>query len=184
MRTEKFFFMLFIISLVMKLLHIPGADIVLMLALGLLSLLYLLFGFYFFSDGHFRQQNLILSILAGILLGFAPVGILFRLQYFSGSRVQVLFGGMFSLIILLVVVILRLTSASEDLRGYYRNMIWRSSILAALSILLFFTPRPKLIELQYWDDPRMVELKNNYLRDPANRDNRKRLEDYIRQKEK
>lgn len=182
MRTERVFIMLFVVAVVMKLLHIAGADIVMICTLVGLSFLYLFFGFYFFAEGHVRQSNIILSILAGILLASAPLGILFRLEYFSGSKIQVLFGAMFSLIVLLVVFIMRVSSSNDELKGYYRNMLARSFILFGLCLLLYFTPRAKLIEIQYWDDPQMVKLKNDYLRDTANHDNKKRLQDYVNKK--
>lgn len=182
MRTERFFIMLFVVALVMKLLHIDGADIVMICTLGGLSFIYLFFGFYFFADGHIKQQNIIISILAGILLAPAPLGIMFRLEYFSGSKIQVLFGAMFSLIVLLVVFIMMATSQTDELKRYYRRMIGRSGILFCFSLLLYFTPRAKLIEIQYWDDPTMVKLKSDYLRDTANHDNKKRLQDYIKKK--
>ena len=60
MKTEKALSIVFIISLIFKLMHWPGAGPLMVLSLLGLGLCYFPFGFYFFSD-----KNLFVLVGAG-----------------------------------------------------------------------------------------------------------------------
>lgn len=182
MKAERIFVMLFLIAVTMRLLHWQGGDAMMICALGGLSLTYFLFGFYVFGVPGYRRNTLLLSIISGILLATAPFGMLFKLEYWHMARLQVLFGGMFSLIILVVMIILRSTSVSEYMRGFYRNMIIRAAVLCILCTVLFLTRRHRLLTLEYWDDPKMAVLKTKYYNAPENQQLKQELLEYIRQK--
>lgn len=180
MRAERFIIMLFLISIAMRLLHIQGAEGIMIVALGGLALMYLLFGWYFFSTDGIRNQSLLMSIIAGILLAIAPVGILFRLLYWQGGKMQVMFGAMFALITFFVTLLLKTTSETQRLQPYYKNMLVRSAVLFVICTGLFFTTRTQLIKMEHWNDPRMGELKARCYRQPDNVQARRDYEQYLR----
>ena len=182
MRTERVFLLLFIISLGMRLLHVQGADGVLICTLGGLALLYCFLGFYLFNEDGVPGQVVLISIIAGVLLAIAPVGILFRLQYWPQGKTQAMFGAMFSLITLLVVLMLKFTSEDKRLQKYYTNMVLRSLVLFVLTATLFMVPRSKLIAIEHWDDPKLAGLKIRHLNNREDTAARKAYIMYMRKK--
>lgn len=179
MKIERIYLLLFVIAIIMKLLHIAGADETLVLTLGSLAIGYFFCGFYLFSVGNIRTQNILISILAGGFLSIPLMGILFKLQYWEGAGILSLYGTMFSSVILMVVLIMLVTGASEKLKVYYRNMAIRSSILFVLSFTLLLTSFDTLLSIQYWDDPQLARLKAVYYRHPDNPEARRLHDDYI-----
>src|SRR5690606_3857839 len=154
----------------MKGVHVSGGDEIMAFTLVTLSIAHFFFGFYLFSDQNIRTQNLLISIISGMFLSMSLAGILFKLQYWPGAGILSLFGFMFSTVILMVTIIMMVTGSSAKLKVYYLNMIIRSSILFAISLILLFTPFETLLNMQYWDDPQLARLKAEYYRHPDNKE--------------
>lgn len=80
MKTEKILAGLFLIGVIFRLMHWPGGYIAIIISLGILSLLYFPFGFYFLSGKTFKDQVIGLSAVAGMFLSTPVIGILFALM--------------------------------------------------------------------------------------------------------
>ena len=139
MRTEKLVALLALAGIILKLLHVPGAAVLVTISLLLLSMLYFPAAFYFFSDKQIKRQNLALSIIAGLCLSIVPVGILFKVQRWEGAQLY-LSGGLATVIILLIVTYLLKAKAAPDLKIYYRNLVARLMISGVVSAVLYLLP--------------------------------------------
>lgn len=181
MKTERVFAMIFLIGIVFKLSNWEGGGIIHTTAALTLSMLYAAGGFYFFCDRNLRRQNLALSIVAGLLLSIVPLGILFKLQYWEGAGTLILASVLVALPLYVALLIAK-PRANDDLNTYYKNMRWRTGILAALSLLLLLTPMSTLLRLQYWNDPELARIKTLYYSNPENEAYRKQHDEYYLRK--
>ncbi|MCU0353050.1 MAG: hypothetical protein MUD08_04810 [Cytophagales bacterium] len=155
MRTEKIIVVLFVLVLVLRVFDIPGTSALLILLLSTLSILYFAGAFYFFRDRHTKKQNMPISVVSGVFLSIVPIGVVFKLLYWSGAQVYLLVGS-FTAAAFAVVCFLARRKASEELSGYYSNMIARTVVLFTVSVLLYFTSTATLIKIQYWRDPELA----------------------------
>ena len=178
MRTEKILTIIFIVGLLFKVLHWSGAEQLLAISLFSLAILYFPTAFYFFCDKVIKRQNLVLSIVAGLFLALVPLGVLFKIMYWSGGQTYLSVGAVTSLIILAVVYFLK-SKTSEDLKIYYENMFLRTSVLTCLAIIFYLTSTATLLKIQYWDDPELARLKTLYYTDPINQEYKKQHDDYL-----
>jgi hypothetical protein len=178
MKTEKILCSIALIALVMKFFHIPFSGPLLVISLGILSLLYFFGGFYFLNE---NKKNNSLAIIAGILLSYAPIGILFKIMYWPGAQ-PMLIVGIFPCITFLIILIIKKANTNEDQKVYLRNLLIRTSIVSSLSILLLFTSTATLIKIQHHDDPEMARLKTQSFENPENEEYRKLYDDYRNKK--
>jgi hypothetical protein len=140
MKTEKIAFFVFISGLLLKILHLPGSGIILILSLMTLGIIYFPTSFYFFSDKSIKNQNLALSIISGLFFSLIPIGILFKILKWPGEGKLYLLIGSVTLPILLLVIILLRNKSSENLKVYFRNMIIRTVILTILTVVFYLLP--------------------------------------------
>ncbi len=182
MKTERVFICLFILSLAMKYFHIAGESVMLTFTLGGLGVLYILFGFYFFSYHGLRNQKLAFSIVSGFLLAIGLFGILFRLQYWPGGAFVALNGTILSLLVLLIAVIPMRKNANEGLRGYYNNMVIRSGVIFVLCAMLYSIPSETLVRIECGSASKLTELKLNWLKKHDNK-TYKTYRDYLKRQE-
>ena len=136
MKTEKIFAALFIIGLVLKSIHIPGGNSLLILTLVTLSIAYFPFGFYMLS-GSKMQQNIGLSIGVGMVLSVSVIGILFRVMHWPGAAVMQIFGLITALPLLILVHALRKKTDLEAENDYFRGLILRMTTVSIVALLLF-----------------------------------------------
>lgn len=137
MRTEIALTFLFVLGLIGKLLHLDGANILLLSSLLTISLLYFPAAFYFFCDKVIKRQNLLFSLIAGSFLSLIPVGILFKIMHWPGDK-PMLFIGMVSAPVLLAITYFLQSKKPEYLLTYYQNMLWRTGILTLATFLFYF----------------------------------------------
>lgn len=178
MKTEKIFSGLFISGVLLKFLRIPGGNITILFSLTILSLLYLLFSFYFLRDSQTKKQKLGLSIVAGLIFFILLTGVTFKLLYWPGALAMLtsslFFGGIYMIIILLMK-----NKVREELSGYINKLILRSAILYGLCFILYITPSSLLVSLEYRNDPELVRLRIAVIEDPTNKEAQYQLEKYI-----
>ncbi len=139
MKTEKILALLALTGVILKFFHLEGATSLVFSSLFLLSVLYFPAAFYFFPDKDMKQQNLALSIVAGIFLSVVPIGILFKIQHWEGAQLY-LSVGLVTIIVLLFVTYLLKTKAPLDLQIYYQNLIVRLVTLGVLSAVFYLIP--------------------------------------------
>jgi hypothetical protein len=137
MRTEKTLFIIALTGGVLRTLEVPGASLVLVLALLALSVLYFPLAFYFFSDQELKRQNIPLSVAGGVVLSVVPMGMLFKIQHWEGSRIMLGTGMAGGLFITALIFILS-KNAPKELRMYFLNMKIRSTLMTTLAFVFFF----------------------------------------------
>ena len=183
MRTEKVIACLFVIGLLFKfVLHFPGGGVILVVSLMLLSLVYCPLAFYFFSDKEIKKQNLALSIVAGMFLGLVPMGILFKIMYWTGAD-RYLFICSITVPIILGAIYYLKNKASVELATYYKNMLMRTFVLAFVTAVFYLTSTETLIHIQEGKDPELARLKTLSYTNPQNEEYAKQLEDYEMKKD-
>jgi hypothetical protein len=181
MKTEKALIVLFLIGIFMRLMNWPGNSVLVMFPLIILAFLYFPFGFYFFRN-KVLSQNLLLSILAGLSLSIALIGILFKLQYWSAGNMYNSIGTITALVVLLTMFLLK-NKASEAFIKYYQNMLLRSVVIVIVSSLLFFTDTATLLKIQYRKDPELAKLKTLYYLNPQNSEYKKEHDEYLKKRD-
>ena len=177
MKTERVFAILFLFTLFLKLQNIPFASVLYVMTLSTLSVLYFMAGSYFFSDVQFKRQKLPLSIVSGISLAIALIGLEFKMQFWPGTTVLLLIGCIAAPAIAIISYYLR-SKDSGDLVKYYSNMVLRSSIIGSLCWLFMFTPDGAIIRYKYQDDPEYARLYTLHVENPGNNDYFKQLREY------
>ncbi|MFT3794193.1 hypothetical protein [Flavobacterium sp.] len=140
MKTEKILFGLFLVGILLKCLNLPGASILIILTLGILSILYFPFGFYFLSGKTFKEQKIGLSVVSGMFLSAPVYGILFALMRWPGSGIMLLIGIIPCVPLLVVQFLLRKNNPDASLDPYYRNLLFRTTVITAITALCFFLP--------------------------------------------
>ena len=182
MKTEKTVISIFLLSLILKWSNIPGSSLLLILSLMVISILYLPLAFYFFSDKELKNQNIALSITGGIALSIMPVGLLFKFMYWPGAQVM-LIGGIFFTVILLIVTFILSRQNNETLKTYYKNYFIRIIFWLSLGLILVFTSKRTLIQIQHSDDSELVRLKIQSFENPDNEDYSNQLDNYYHKKD-
>ncbi|MBX3165671.1 MAG: hypothetical protein KF900_14435, partial [Bacteroidetes bacterium] len=148
----------------------------------LLSILYFPFAFYFFSDKNLKTQNLVLSIVGGIILSMVVNGVLFKLQYWSGHGTAQLITGIILTPVLLGVCFSMKKKADESLTQYYKNYILRISFWLALCLIFLVTPTKVLMNIQYHNEPERLELNIQQMENP-NEDIQTQIDNYYKQRD-
>jgi hypothetical protein len=139
MRTEKIIGLLALVGVILKILHVPGAGLLVTGSLILLSVLYFPAAFYFFSDKQIKRQNLAMSIIAGIFLSLISTGILFKIQHWEGAHLY-LSVGLAAIIMLLIITYILKAKAADDLRIYYQNLVARLVISGVVNVVFYLLP--------------------------------------------
>jgi hypothetical protein len=139
MRTEKALTTIFIIGLVFKLFNWPFADWILAISLFAIIIIYFPGSFYFFSDKIIKRQNIALSIVSGLFLSLIPLGIIFKIMYLPGGEFFLLIGTVIAPIFFAITYFLK-SKTNEDLKNYYKNMLFRTGVLTVLAVLFYLIP--------------------------------------------
>jgi len=136
MKTEKAFTIFFLLGLILKFLHCPGATVLLTISLLAISILYFPAAFYFFCDKIVERQNLLLSLISSTFLSIVPVGILFKIMNWEGGQ-HILIIGLVAAPMLFVVTCFLRFKKPDYLATYYKNMFWRTSVLTGLTLVFY-----------------------------------------------
>lgn len=140
MKTEKVLAIIVILSTLMKMFHVPGGSVFLILSILTLTILYFPLGFYFLSDKSYKE-NTITSIIFGWLLSVCFVGIMFRIMHWPGAIVMNIVGSMTSLS-LAIFIYFKYKNSNHENMVYFRNLLIRSLILFILSFAFTFVTLP------------------------------------------
>ena len=174
--TEKITTVLFFLALLFKILNIPGADILLILSIVILSLIYYPFGFAFFNQIKLRRifnkasydgistKKIIGAVFFGIILSTICIGILFKILMFPGGTI-ILTIGTISAIAILTFSIIRYVSSKHSFHLFF---IKRAIIITVIGIIVYLTPHITLIKWQFKDHPAYIEAYAEYLKDMDN----------------
>lgn len=181
-KLEKIFGILFVVGVLMKLFLFPGAELILIMSLLLLSLLYYPLGFLFFNEiplkkvfkkEAYRGLNawrIIGSIGVGIGLSTIIIGILFKLQYWPNADDNLQTGLIFIGVIIMIAVIRFIKNRDV----FYKRIFFRIAIIGGFGLILFFVSNSSLHKFQYRNYPAYIKAYENYLQDPENEELQKK----------
>ncbi|UGS19788.1 hypothetical protein [Flavobacterium cyclinae] len=177
MKTEKTLSLIFILSLIFKLMHWPGAGPLMIISLLGLAFCYFPFGFYFFSDKNFKTQNIGISIVFGWMLSISIIGILFKLMFWPGAAPMLIVGATTSFILAGVAVIL-FAKSTDLLKNYYKNLLIRTVVFLVLSVGCLILPNSVIINHYYSTQPELKELYLRQQENPQDESIQKEIEEY------
>lgn len=178
-KSEIGIFCSIIIGFTLKLLHLPASGILLTLLLSILSIFYLAGSWYLFRQD---KQNLVISIIVGLLFSLAMVGILFKLQIWPGANEILTITNIGIIIMILVSGTIYALTKDAEIKPFYKTMLTRLVIITLFTGTLYFLPTRNLIKIYHSDDPEYVRLFIQAEENHDNKEYQKSLEEY-RQKQ-
>lgn len=183
-KLEKVLGLSIIISLFLKFQLIPYSGILLTLSLMTLALIYYPLGFAFFNEVRLRSVfkkesykgitalRIIGAIGIGIGLSILCIGILFKLQHWGYSDINLMFG-LIVTFIALIIVLIRLLKVKDN---FYTKILKRIMIMGGLGLILLFTPELSIIKIQFRNHPDYITMYEAYLKNPDNEEIQTKLD--------
>lgn len=172
-----------ILAIFLKILNIPGSSLLTILTFLTLSIFYYL-SFALFNGIRLREifkseaykhtnaKRIIGAVGLGFALSAILMGVLFKLEFWTGATVQLKIG----LVITGVILIIATIFYSRNKIEYYRRIFKRIAIIGGLGFILYLTPTATLVDIYYRNNPDYVELYKQVLADPNNQELREKLE--------
>ena len=193
-KTELILILLALIALIMKLMYLPGSLILIVLSLSSLSLFYFYLGFAFFNGIGFRKilkresykgistQRIIIGIGTGFVLNIAAIGVLFKIQSYSGAS-MILLISLFGLGILMIFSVIKMR---ENTDNYYANIFKRVASFGAICVFFIAMPSKTWLDLNYPNNPEYVQAlleveanpNDQELQDKVKEENEKMYDEY------
>lgn len=183
-KLEKILGILIILALILKLVLIPGANILTVISLSILACIYYPLGFAFFNGIRLREvfkkdsykgisaMRIIGTIGLGMGLAVICIGILFKLQHWPGGDTNLIAGLATTLIILIIALIKYLKSKSD----YYKPIFTRIAIVGGFGLILTIIPDLTITKIQFRNHPVYINAYEDYLENPQNEILRKKKE--------
>jgi hypothetical protein len=175
-RFELILGLLIIASIALKLLHVPGSSLLLILTLLTLSMIYYVFSVALINGIKFRDiftkqsykslcaKRIISAIGFGLAISVLIMGVLFKLQIWSGASGLLLIGLVSTGIILLISVFYYMKDKSES----YIRIIKRIAIYGSFGLMMSIITTSTLVDIYYRDNPDYAELYKKILSNPDN----------------
>ncbi|HEX5000994.1 MAG TPA: hypothetical protein VFW78_00725 [Bacteroidia bacterium] len=150
-----------IAALVMNIFLIPGAGLLTVLTLMTLSVYYFYSGYVIYFSNKLRiffgkesNQNLNLlqkaaTFASGIGLSLVLVGIVFKIQFWSGAKLQLNIG----LLLLLLVFIVGLFNYIKTKSDFFISIINRIVLWGGIGLLFALTSDADLVQFKYRNHP-------------------------------
>ena len=163
----------------------PGGVVLLILAIGILSIIYFGLGFLFCFDFSFRkllannskQTFSTLKIFGGIATGLSLsiilVGILFRILNYPGATVMLLVG-VISLSALTIIAIFKKTKKSDR---FYSTILYRAALYGIISLVILVIPTNTWLTWQYPNYPGYVKALIELRENPNDKEAQKKVEE-------
>jgi hypothetical protein len=173
-KLEKITGIAFVISTVLRFYLIPGYGILTVLSLSILACIYYPFGFAFFNQIKIRRIfkktsyqelsaiRIIGAIGAGMTLSTICIGILFRLQHYTGGQMNLIIGLVSTLIIIIIAYIKFIKNKTE----YYTRIFKRIAIIGGFGLILAIIPDLTLTKIQFRNHPDYINALEKYLDNP------------------
>jgi hypothetical protein len=175
-KAEVIFGMLTLVAITLNLLLIPGGVPLSVLCLSTLAMYNACLSFALFNEIRLRDifqktsyqgislLRIIGAILTGISLSVVIIGILFKIQNWTGSSSNLTIGLTGLCIALIVGLIKYLRSRSP----YYSRIFVRIAVFGSIGLFLLLLPADKLLEVKYRNHPDYVEAVKHLRADPYN----------------
>ncbi len=177
-KAEILLGLLVLISLILNITLTLKSTALTVLSLGILSSFYAYLSFALFNEIELRKifkkesyvkintLRIIGAILTGLALSTTIVGLLFIVQSWPGSSVN-LGLGLFGLSISLIISILKYKKTKSS---YYLNILKRIAIYGGLGLILFILPEGSWLDFKYQNYPDYIEAINRTKSDPNNQE--------------
>jgi len=159
-----------------KLLHLPGASVMLTVGLSSLAMCYFVVGLplTFLRRGKSEEEleaekNFLKGIggkLTGYSLAIALIGILFKIQLYPSSEIMLLAGT----ISLAIIGAFAFMQFNETKSAYLRHLLTKVVIIGSIAALLYAIPKRKILESRFPGHPEYVQAVVNSWADPDNLD--------------
>lgn len=145
---EKILISIFLISIFLKMIPLPGASPLITLASLALFLLYFLGGFILLlkikisklfsstSYSGYKAIDILLAVFGGISIALLLLGILFKLNYWPGAAIMTLQGCM----VAIPIVVLSVSRLAKTNAFLYKSILFRLVPLLLFSIVLVILP--------------------------------------------
>ncbi len=182
-KLERILGTIAILSVILKLIHVPLSSMLLILSTGLLAVLYY-FSFALLNGirgrdiftGAAYKQTTSTTIILGVVLGFALapliLGVMFKLSFWPGSRLM-LFAGLSAAALVLFLSFLLYKVEQKE---FYSRVFRRLVIIGGISLAIFLTPSKTLVDIMYRNHPAYSTAFKNVLSDPKNEEFQLELE--------
>lgn len=182
---EKILLCFLFLGVFFKVMHYPGASVLLVLSLGSLSMLY--FGFSFLLLNKIRTRNafkvasynnvsglrLLGSVFLGLLFSQALIGLLFRIQLYPGASVMLLtacFGLGIAIVILTIFAIIGRS-------GFTRDNVIRLVVITFFAFFFNQVSEIQVVKFYYQENaPDYVKAYENHLLNPEDKESERQLE--------
>lgn len=183
-KLEKILWGLFIVGLLFKIMHWPGAGIVTVFSLALVAMLYFYLGFALFNEVKLRNAfkkssytnlpklNLIFAIAFGISLSIITIGFLFKFMLWPGANFNLMIG----LIALVICLVAYLLLNKQNKVSFAKKSFTRVIAVGIIGVSFFFIKTNSIIDFYYQERPEYAEALKNMIKDPDNIEYRKEFD--------
>lgn len=167
---ERLLWIIAALALAMKVMHLPLSSFLLIISISTLMMLYFFLSWLLLPSPTRKDQVLALSILAGVGISIALMGVLFKLQRWPLSGFHLLLGGTWLAGIAIAAGVVR--SSRAALRAYTKGLLIRIIPLLAACCLLYALPGATLTAFYYRDEPEIGRLwiQHDSIADPVERE--------------
>lgn len=171
---EKIILIIALLGAILKLHLITGGAVLLLLSMSTLSLFYYLFGVGLLNDFSFKEtftrssyenqssMRIIGTAVTGMAMGVLVIGILFKLMFYPGSELNILFG----LIIGLVIVLVAYSKYKEKDPVFFKKIFKRVMLVGGIALVFVLIPEAALVNYQYKNHPKYIEAYEAYVEKP------------------
>jgi len=165
-----------LVSIVINFMLIPGGELLTLLSLLALSMFYMFFSFMLFNDMRLKDLSdktimselsiwrIMGSILSGVALSCAIIGLLFNLQQYPGAYIMSYFGWA-GLLIAVTLAAIRYTQTKST---FYKRFLPRAISFFFLMFFIILMPRETLFKIKYRNHPDYVKAHMELIEDPDN----------------
>jgi hypothetical protein len=183
-KLEKILGLIVLVALIFKLTLITGGGILIVLSLSVLAIIYYPFGFALFNKIGFQQifkrdsykglsaLRIIGAIGVGTALSIICIGILFKLQHWPGSKINLL-AGLITSLILLIIILIKYSKNKDD---FYTMILKRLIIIGGFGLIMILTSDLTIIKIQFRNHPDYIKAFELYQINPNNESYQKNLE--------
>jgi hypothetical protein len=178
---EKVEWVLIIISMcaiIMRIFHIPGGAGLFVMSMSALALYYFGTTAVVYSGSKPKTGFLIIATISGLTLCQIVLGMLFKLMFWPGGIMILLYSSFVALILLLVILNKRRKSEDTEQKSAFKSMAIRLLIFGVLAITIRYIPYDSLIRFFYRQDPVLSNLMIEEIKNPDNDSIHKALDEY------
>lgn len=174
-KLEKILWGVFVIGILFKIMKWPGAGILTITSLGLVSSFYLYLGIGIFNNLTLKAMfskdsyqykhrfNLLFGAIFGIVLAALVIGFLFKFMLWPGANVLLILG-LFSLLFSLLMYGLLLKKKKVNLA---KSSFYRIVLIGILSLSLSIIQSDSIIDFYYPNNPEYANALKEIIRNPS-----------------